>query len=589
MEKLSDLVRFTPPTEDGDFTAEVRSPKGLRVTVTGNLGDPDPEVTGDAKLTGNVAILQSLWSAATEYAQSLAADEVAAAMKKAGIEPSTDPTDSAAEAADLPEELSDNDEETDETADEVAENHRAAAKELAEQAELIAAYSESLGEETTSGWCSNCVTDGTHHQVEDTGSFGPGRSVYLCDHCGVPTVHCTAPGCTNLAVKTTGLKALVPYCAEHRHDIPSFERAGDTIEDLDQWESLLNYDKANLARVTSRASLGVAAVGLFAGGAWLAAPAIGGAVGTSILGYTGAAATNAGLAALGGGAVAAGGLGMAGGTYVVAAAGGVLGGVYGDRILGSYASDDSSFKIEKLREGSGIPVVIARGFMNETNGDWHNAVRATEELYPDSPVYLLHWGSKELKDLAGVIGAFGVGEFAKKRLLGAVGRAGKKAAAKLAPVAPALLAGSLLKNPWHTAVNRANQTGTALAALLTKSEQEEFVLVGHSLGGRVMVTAASSMSGFGSAQKIREMHLMGAAIGQKRNWRPVSEAVSGTVHNYWSANDPVLKYLYQTAQLGQVPVGGAGINSSYPNLVDHDVSDTVANHSAYYDEVPLQS
>ncbi|MGP9723935.1 DUF726 domain-containing protein [Corynebacterium sp. AOP40-9SA-29] len=581
MKKLSDTVYFDPATSDGDFTAEVWSPKGLFARVHGNLGAPEPRVSGDEKLTCNAAIVQSLWSAATEHAQSLAADAVASAMEDAAEESDAETT-----VDNLPDELTDSDEETSRTASEIADDHRAAAEELAKQSQTIAGYAESLGEESTTGWCSNCVEHGTHHQIDNAGGV---RSSYLCHNCGTPTVHCTAPGCANLAVKPTGLKSLVPYCAEHRHDIPSFERAGEQIDDLEQWKTAVEFAKPNLARATNRATMGVGAVGLFAGGAWLAAPAIGGFVGAQFLGFTGAVATNAGLATLGGGAVAAGGLGMAGGTYVVAATGGLLGGVYGDRILGSYIGDDSSFNIEKIRDGDGVPVVIARGFMNETNGDWHTAVRAATRRYPDSPVYLLNWGSKELKNLAGIAGAMGLGHVGKKGLLAVVGRASKKAAAKIAPVAPVLAGGALLSNPWHTAVNRANQTGAALAALLTKSKQEEFVLMGHSLGGRVMVTAAAAMAGFGSTPKIRDVHLMGAAIGTKRSWRPVSEAVSGTVHNCHSVNDPILHYLYRSAQLGQVAAGHSGIGSDYPNIVDHDVSSQVKSHSAYYDEVPLRS
>lgn len=61
---------------------------------------------------------------------------------------------------------------------------------------------------------------------------------------------------------------------------------------------------------------------------WLAAPAIGTAIG-SAAGLTGAAATAHGLALLGGGTLASGGFGMAGGMWLVAGAGatvGVLGG-----------------------------------------------------------------------------------------------------------------------------------------------------------------------------------------------------------------------------------------------------------------------
>jgi hypothetical protein len=58
--------------------------------------------------------------------------------------------------------------------------------------------------------------------------------------------------------------------------------------------------------------------------ATLAAPPIGAAVGAA-MGLSGAAATSAGLAALGGGSLAAGGLGMAGGTALIAGVGTITG------------------------------------------------------------------------------------------------------------------------------------------------------------------------------------------------------------------------------------------------------------------------
>lgn len=112
----------------------------------------------------------------------------------------------------------------------------------------------------------------------------------------------------------------------------------------------------------------------------LAAPAIGAAVGTSMFGLYGAAATSAGLAALGGGSLAAGGLGMAGGTAVISAAGGLLGLGFGAgaatgvqassdaqaRVLGRMVSDTVKLHvlckvvlIEELGDLAGLDVVIA--------------------------------------------------------------------------------------------------------------------------------------------------------------------------------------------------------------------------------------
>ena len=64
-------------------------------------------------------------------------------------------------------------------------------------------------------------------------------------------------------------------------------------------------------------------LGVLTGG--LAAPAIAGAYGTLVLGYSGAVATTAGMAALGGGSIAAGGLGMAGGAALITGVSGAAG------------------------------------------------------------------------------------------------------------------------------------------------------------------------------------------------------------------------------------------------------------------------
>ena len=71
--------------------------------------------------------------------------------------------------------------------------------------------------------------------------------------------------------------------------------------------------------------LTAAGVGLGALTGGLAAPAIGAFIGSTVFGLSGAAATSAGLAALGGGSLAAGGFGMAGGTALVASVGGMAG------------------------------------------------------------------------------------------------------------------------------------------------------------------------------------------------------------------------------------------------------------------------
>jgi len=448
----------------------------------------------------------------------------------------------------------------------------------------IAELIDALGSSTKRGWCSACYTLSTHREL-DTGLLRV--PAYLCVTCGSPTLGCAAPLCEHMAVRKFGSVRVPRFCAEHRHDIPSFERAGEKVASLDDYAQLRMFDSANLTVMSRVLLAGLAGAGVVASGGVLAAPAVGGAIGTLVGGYTGAAASTYGLALLGGGSLAAGGLGMVGGTAVVAAAGAALGSALGVNVTNAYISEDDSFRIEKFRGGSGTPVIIARGFMTEEDPNWRHAIQMIERRYPDSPIYRLHWGSKELKTL----GAFALKNAGKKEAVGLVGRAAARAtrqgAKLIGVVTPVLIVHDLAKNPWHTAMVRADRTGVALAGILAHVETEKFILVGHSLGARAMITAAETLATSKDTPRIETIHLLGAAEGKKGDWRPLSEAVTGAVYNYFSTNDSVLKYLFAAAQAGSVAVGLRGFTTKFATIKDRDVSAQVNGHSEYFQNVRL--
>jgi hypothetical protein len=208
-----------------------------------------------------------------------------------------------------------------------------------------------------------------------------GAADYLCDNCGAPTSVCVAPGCPNLANRGFRGLSTPKYCAEHRHDIPGFEKLEQRLQRIEDYGPWLKYEKPNLSRMSR--VIGVAAVGgvALAPVAFLAAPAIGGAIGAAT-GLSGAAATSHGLALLGGGSLAAGGLGMAGGTTVVTALGGGLGTALGAITTAAYVSTDSSFKIEKLRGGRGTPILFAAGFLTGGLPDGANGKHSSTRAIP---------------------------------------------------------------------------------------------------------------------------------------------------------------------------------------------------------------
>ncbi|EGD57091.1 DUF726 domain-containing protein [Gordonia sp. PS3] len=538
-------LTFTPASHSG-MSCEVRSPLGFRLTVSGDLSDVEPVVDGDNLMTENRALVHNTWAYARHeklYRRSKAADKKQSHLKQAAA-------------------------------------HEKVVKELAP---LV----EAPGDKLKSDYCSGCYTLANHRSVKSSATRVP---TYLCQECGTPTLTCAAPNCTYMAIRRPGAVRVPRFCAEHRHDIPSFERATEKVDDIADYAQLHEFDERNLSRLSKVAMAIGAGAGVVATGGMLAAPAIGGAIG-SLAGYTGAAATSYGLALLGGGSVASGGalaFGMVGGTYVVTAAGAALGGAMGSIITNSYIGEDPSFSIKKFRDGTGTPVIVARGFLTESDTEWSAAMQMVERRYPDSPIYRVHWGSKELKALS-KLALKGIGaQQAAAGVAGAAARAGKVAAKKV-PVAGALFIGTeVVKNPWHTALVRADRTGVALAGVIARTTAERYILVGHSLGARAMITATETLGTSAGAPRIQALHVLGAAEGAKGDWRPLNDAVDECVHNYMSKNDKVLKFAYQSAQAGSRPLGLYGFGSSFPKIKDHDVTANVSGHSEYFSNVRLR-
>lgn len=416
--------------------------------------------------------------------------------------------------------------------------------------------------------------------------------VLVCQGCGSPTLPCVAPLCGNLAVRDRGAVQIPQYCAEHRHEIPGFEKSDQSFGELEEYKDFLKYEKKDLSKGTKLLAVGVVGVAAGAPLALLAAPAIGGAIGSLGMfgGLSGAAASSHGLALLGGGSLAVGGLGMAGGTAVVTVVGAAVGGTLGASVTNAYIGEDKSFHIELLRSGSGVPVVVANGFLTEGDEDrWGGWKTIVDTKYADSPVYRVRWGAKELKNFgimgAGLIGnPIGVGAFQGAAALA------HKAGAKLLgrTLGPALLAADLAKNPWYVAKNRADKTGVILGDLLARTEAESYVLIGHSLGARVMAIAAEGLGTKPGGPRLKDVHLLGAAMGAEGNWDGLVAGVDGAVYGYHSLNDNVLKLVYTTAQGGQKAAGYSGFKPESTKLINIDVSDVVKSHSGYQSNVTLK-
>lgn len=518
--------------------------QGDRLYIEGEPGDETPVAEGDENLVTNPAILRNAWAfAENEFQYRRLRNE------------------------------------------EKRQSHRKESEEAKKSALWIASLTTHPAGKEVVAWCSACLHRTNHRKAKRV----PGPPTFLCLRCGSPTTPCFAPRCDNMANRGTGFKVLSRYCAEHRHDIPGFAKAGSRLTTIDDYREWLEFDKVNLKRASRIVALGVGGAAIVTPGAFVAAPVIGGVIGGSFIGggLSGAAAVSHGLALLGGGSLAAGGFGMAGGTAVVAVAGAALGTALGGQLAVTYASSDSSFAIEKLRDGSGPPVLLASGFLTEGDTGWGTWQSLIDERYPKSPVYRVFWGAKELKSF-GVLGADLAGKTAASQAVKSLAQRGIRGA-NIPGLNGLLLAHGVARNPWSVAKSRADMTGAVLAVLLARTDTPEFVLVGHSLGARVMARTAQLLGSDDTLKrpKLREAHLLACALSTGGDWRTLDESASRNVWNYRSRNDWVLNYLYKYAQLGHPAVGVKGFGSKHAHIKDRDVSRSVHSHSDYFNSVHL--
>lgn len=108
----------------------------------------------------------------------------------------------------------------------------------------------------------------------------------------------------------------------------------------------------------------------------------------------------------------------------------------------------------------------------------------------------------------------------------------------------------------------------------------KFILVGHSLGCRVISSCLEELS-ITNYREVSEIHLLGGAIGNNEDrWNRVKKPVSGNIYNYSCQNDNVLKTLYKVGTFfASKPIGTHPIEIG--GVVNIDVTESVSGHMDY--------
>jgi hypothetical protein len=314
----------------------------------------------------------------------------------------------------------------------------------------------------------------------------------------------------------------------------------------------------------------------------MAVTVVGGIIGNALFGFTGAAATSSGLAALGGGSLAAGGLGTAGGSAIITTIAS-LGGAGQALKSGLNLYGD-------LEEFNFIPIspnryachrlICIHGFLQQGKSpekEWEAVMKYDHQ----SDLWSLSWESKTLQDWTNIAGN-AINKLGTAQLMSIIGKSALKTAGGLLAIpATALSALKLIDNPWFVAKNRAEKTGKILGEAIAQLPYP-VSLLGYSLGSRVIAYTLEYLQKEGHYGKVFDVYLMAGAVSKKHytfSSVDLDSVVVNNIFNCYSHNDIVLSYTYRTTELGDEPIGLSPINHN--KVTNLDVSDLVNGHLDY--------
>jgi hypothetical protein len=262
-----------------------------------------------------------------------------------------------------------------------------------------------------------------------------------------------------------------------------------------------------------------------------------------------------------------------------------------ERIMSSLNQDENKnlsprkistdINLLKIRSGSSPAIICIDGFLTKDDNTAKEWLLGLPARYARRAVYVLKWDSKNLSDFSKILDSASLFQKAVKQgsyLTGALGIASVTLKAR---------------EPWVKARNNTVQTGLWLADYI-KQDSGKFVLMGHSLGARIVYYCLNALRTADQVHVIRDAYLFGGAIDNKAcgeakvdiNWHGFEEVVSGKIHNYYSDEDNILKYLFKMAEgFTEEPVGRNPIESTH--VKNYNVSDQVKGHTEYKGELSV--
>lgn len=437
-------------------------------------------------------------------------------------------------------------------------------------------------------FCSWCFRNTTHRLVEESLMF---RDGFICLACKKETVRCRAPGCDHMArgsssEKDQGVLAALydwlpdNFCAEHSGVIPSFSHLSLRLNDITDYKKLESHRATNYKAWGQIAAYSVGGMAILGPAAYFAIPSIATSLGGA--GMLGNAFTGKIISMLSGAALESASLAAIGSTGIatIMASGAGLGAVQGGLISAQYLQELKEFKIVKVKSGKGPGVVVVNGFLygEDNHFDW---LKVLKGLYPENPWYQVRWDSSDVDEVLGIA----VKGVAYKGLEKVLTMGIPRLRPFVGPLGWFALPQTIAKNPWFIALANAQKAGAILADVMARTDGE-YILLGHSLGCRVIGTALHGLAAKKEKKVISAFLLGGASDGDPKFWRAASFAVKKQILNFYSKHDMILRYAFKVGTAFQEdPIGFDPIGADSSKVVDMDCSSFVKGHFEWKDRI----
>ncbi|MGQ1909155.1 DUF726 domain-containing protein [Marinifilum sp. RC60d5] len=232
----------------------------------------------------------------------------------------------------------------------------------------------------------------------------------------------------------------------------------------------------------------------------------------------------------------------------------------------NFEENISIFNLTKIKNGIYPAIITIDGFLNEDKDDIKEWEITILKKYPNNSWYHLNWQSENRKKLL-------------RRSLERVGIALIPNPFYFITLPRVAIGLSGITKTWKNALRKSEETGSLLSKVLLKCEIDEYILIGHSLGSRVIFNCLNDLK-TNEKKIIKDVHLLGGAVtNNKEKWSLAENAVKNKIYNYYSKKDSVLQIVYKLGTFDNNPIGRTLINSKKSENIN--VTKLVNSHMTF--------